>query len=130
MDLRTKYDQAIQVAKSVRMDGSAQERGGKLHFVGVVKSEDEKNQIWNALKTIPDWKSDIIADIDVVHRAQPVGTSGASGRTYTVKSGDTLSKIATAELKDVNRWREIWDLNRERVANENLIYPRLVLLMP
>ena len=54
----------------------------------------------------------------------------AGRRTYTVRAGDTLSKISGAELKDVNRWREIWDLNRERVANENLIYPRLVLLMP
>jgi ABC-type amino acid transport substrate-binding protein len=54
----------------------------------------------------------------------------AGRRTYTVRPGDTLSRIAAAELKDVNRWREIWDLNRERVANENLIYPRLVLLMP
>jgi len=54
----------------------------------------------------------------------------AGRKTYTVKAGDTLSKIAGAELKDVNRWRQIWDLNRERVANENLIYPRLVLLMP
>jgi ABC-type amino acid transport substrate-binding protein len=54
----------------------------------------------------------------------------AGRKTYTVKAGDTLSKIAAAELKDVNRWRDIWDLNRERVANENLIYPRLVLLMP
>jgi ABC-type amino acid transport substrate-binding protein len=51
-------------------------------------------------------------------------------RTYTVKAGDTLSKIAGAELMDTNRWREIWDLNKDRVANENLIYPRLVLLMP
>ncbi len=51
-------------------------------------------------------------------------------RTYTVKAGDTLSRIAAAELMDQNRWREIWDLNRERVANENLIYPRLVLIMP
>jgi ABC-type amino acid transport substrate-binding protein len=51
-------------------------------------------------------------------------------RTYTVKAGDTLARIAQAELKDANRWREIWDLNRERVANENLIYPRLVLIMP
>jgi ABC-type amino acid transport substrate-binding protein len=51
-------------------------------------------------------------------------------RSYTVRAGDTLSRIAASELKDVNRWREIWDLNRERVANENLIYPRLVLLMP
>ena len=54
----------------------------------------------------------------------------AGRKTYTVKAGDTLSKIAGSELKDTNRWREIWDLNRERVANENLIYPRLVLLMP
>jgi hypothetical protein len=30
----------------------------------------------------------------------------------------------------MGRWKEIWDLNRDRVANENLIYPRLVLLMP
>ncbi len=54
----------------------------------------------------------------------------AGRRTYTVRAGDTLTKIAAGELKDINRWKEIWDLNRDRVANENLIYPRLVLLMP
>jgi polar amino acid transport system substrate-binding protein len=54
----------------------------------------------------------------------------AGRKTYTVRAGDTLSKIAGSELKDINRWQEIWNLNRERVANENLIYPRLVLLMP
>ena len=54
----------------------------------------------------------------------------AGRKTYTVKAGDTLSKIAQTELGDLNRWREIWDLNRERVANANLIYPRLVLIMP
>jgi ABC-type amino acid transport substrate-binding protein len=54
----------------------------------------------------------------------------AGRRTYTVRAGDTLTRIAAAELKDMNRWKEIWDLNRDRVANENLIYPRLVLLMP
>jgi ABC-type amino acid transport substrate-binding protein len=54
----------------------------------------------------------------------------AGKKTYTVKSGDTLSKIAAVQLGDVARWPEIWELNRDRVANENLIYPRLVLLMP
>ena len=54
----------------------------------------------------------------------------AGRRTYTVRAGDTLTRIAAAQLMDINRWKEIWDLNRDRVANENLIYPRLVLLMP
>jgi len=63
--------------------------------------------------------------------ASEVFTRPVAGRkTYTVKAGDTLSRIAQAQLNDSNRWREIWDLNKERVANENLIYPRLVLLMP
>jgi ABC-type amino acid transport substrate-binding protein len=57
---------------------------------------------------------------------QPV----AGRKTYTVKAGDSLSKIAAAQLGSADRWKEIWNLNRERVANENLIYPRLVLLMP
>lgn len=63
--------------------------------------------------------------------ASEVFTKPIEGRkTYTVRAGDTLSRIAASQLKDQNRWREIWDLNKERVANENLIYPRLVLLMP
>jgi ABC-type amino acid transport substrate-binding protein len=51
-------------------------------------------------------------------------------KSYTVKAGDTLTKIAATELGDIAKWKDIWDLNRDRVANENLIYPRLVLLMP
>ena len=51
-------------------------------------------------------------------------------KNYTVKPGDTLSQIAQSELGDLSRWPEIWDLNRDRVANENLIYPKLVLVMP
>jgi ABC-type amino acid transport substrate-binding protein len=50
--------------------------------------------------------------------------------TYVVKAGDTLSRIAAARLGSTDRWREIWQLNRDRVANPDLIYPRLVLLMP
>jgi len=57
---------------------------------------------------------------------QPV----AGKKTYTVKQGDSLSRIAAERLGSADRWREIWDLNRDRVANENLIYPKLVLLMP
>src|SRR3954470_14046168 len=100
MDLRAKYEQAIQTAKRLGFQGAATQEGDKLHFKGTVHSEDEKNQIWGAIKTQTGWQNDINADIQVVPQAQAVGTSGASGasgagaRTYTVKSGDTLSKIA------------------------------------
>lgn len=51
-------------------------------------------------------------------------------KTYTVRQGDTLSKIAAAQLGGTERWKDLWDLNKDRVANPNLIYPKLVLLMP
>ena len=42
MGLRDTYSYAIQTAKG-KFDGSAQEKDGKLHFVGTVKSEAEAN---------------------------------------------------------------------------------------
>ena len=66
MDLRGKYAYAIDTAKKLGFQGAATQEGDKLHFKGTVGSEDEKNQIWNAIKTVPDWKNDINADITVV----------------------------------------------------------------
>ena len=48
-----------------RMGLGAEERDGKLYFNGTVNSVEEKNQIWNALKTVPDWEKDVVADIKV-----------------------------------------------------------------
>ena len=64
-DCVTSTTHAVQTAKSLRMDGAAEERDGKLHFKGTVNSEDEKNQIWNAVKTVPDWQKEVVADITV-----------------------------------------------------------------
>lgn len=55
----------------------------------------------------------------------------ASQATYTVQKGDSLSAIAARTLGDANRWREIYDLNRDVVGgNPNLIYPGQVLKLP
>ena len=129
-DLRGKYDYAIQTAKKIGFQGAATQEGDKLHFKGTVGSEDEKNQIWNALKTIPDWKNDIVADITVVPHAQPVGTSGAGGRTYTVKSGDTLSKIAKEHLGDANAYMRIFNANKDQLNDPDMIKPGQVLKLP
>ena len=46
-------------------EGPASDGHGKLYFTGTVKSEADKNEIWNAIKTIPTWQQDIVADIQV-----------------------------------------------------------------
>lgn len=43
--------------------------------------------------------------------AAPSSTAKPSGRVYTVKAGDTLSKIAQAQLGKTSRWQEIARVN-------------------
>src|SRR4029077_11483997 len=111
--------------------GAATQQGDKLNFKGTVHSEDEKNQIWNAIKTVPDWKNDIVADINVVEAPAAVGTSGASGgRTYTVKSGDTLSKITKEHLGDAKCYMNIFKANKDQLTEPDKIKPGQVLKRP
>jgi nucleoid-associated protein YgaU len=133
--LREKYNHAVQTAKSLRMEGAAEERDGRLYFNGTVNSEDEKNQIWNAIKTVPDWQKDVVADIRLNASAQ-TGAQGTSGTqtaamtTYTVKSGDTLSAIAQRFLGNAGDYMEIFNANRDQLSDPNKIMPGQVLKIP
>ena len=143
MALREKYSHAIQTAKNLRFDGSAQERDDTLHFVGTVSSEEDKNQIWNAIKTVPDWQKEIVADIKVKPGAQPAarpasqpaaqqapGTVGGGEQTYTVQKGDTLSAIAKRFFGDANAYMDIFDANRDKLSAPDEITPGQVLKIP
>lgn len=135
MGLRDKYAYAIQTAKG-KFDGSAQERDGKLYWSGSVKSEAEANEIWNAIKTIPDWRNDIVADIKVVGGGAAAGAgagaagAAAAGRTYTVKAGDTLSAIAKEHLGSANAYMKIFEANRDQLTDPDKIKPGQVLKIP
>jgi nucleoid-associated protein YgaU len=50
--------------------------------------------------------------------------------TYTVAKGDSLSKIAKKVYGNANRWREIFDANRDQLDNPDLIQPGQVLKLP
>jgi LysM repeat protein len=136
VNLRDKYNHAIQTAKSLRMDGSAEERDGKLYFKGTVNSEDEKNQIWNALKTVPDWQKEVVGDIRVKAGAAPSAPAAprapatAAETTYTVKAGDTLSGIAKQFLGNANDYMEIFNANRDQLTDPDKIKPGQVLRIP
>jgi nucleoid-associated protein YgaU len=138
MGLRDTYAYAIQTAKG-KFHGNAEERDGKLHFKGTVATEDEKNQIWNAIKTIPTWQNDVVADIQVTGgpaAAAPApastGTSGTASeaKTYTVQPGDTLSKIAKEHLGNANAYMKIFDLNKDQLSDPDKIRPGQVLRLP
>ena len=133
MGLREKYSYAIQTAKDLRMQGSADERDGKLYFHGTVGTEAEANRIWDAIKTIPDWRNDIVADIKatgVPAAAATSGTSASPGGTYTVQAGDTLSKIAKEKLGDANAYMDIFNANKGLLTDPNKIKPGQVLKIP
>ena len=132
MGLRDTYAYAISVAKG-KFNGNAEERDGKLHWTGTVATEDQKNEIWSAIKTIPSWQNDIVADIKVTGGgggASAGAAPAAAGRTYTVKSGDTLSKIAKEHLGDANAYTRIFEANRDQLTDPDKIKPGQVLKIP
>jgi nucleoid-associated protein YgaU len=127
MGLRDKYAYAIAQAKG-KFDGSAQERDGKLYWNGSVKTEAEKNEIWMAIKTIPDWQSDIVADIKVT--GGPAAPAAAAAKTYTVQAGDTLSAIAKEHLGSANAYMKIFEANKDQLTDPDKIKPGQVLKIP
>ena len=130
MGLRDMYAYAIQTAKG-KFHGNAEERDGKLYWKGTVATEAEKNEIWNAIKTIPTWQNDIVADIQVTGgpAAAPAAAS-ASAKTYTVQAGDTLSKIAKEHLGSAGAYMKIFDLNKDQLSDPDKIKPGQVLRLP
>jgi nucleoid-associated protein YgaU len=49
---------------------------------------------------------------------------------YTVESGDTLSSIAEQFLGDAQRWRAIFQANRDQIEDPDVIFPGQVLRVP
>jgi nucleoid-associated protein YgaU len=111
------------------MQGAAEERDGKLYFSGTVQTQEEANRIWDAIKTNPDWRTDIVADIKATGGGAGAATKAAD-RTYTVKAGDTLSKIAKETLGDANAYPKIFDANRDQLSDPDKIKPEQVLKIP
>jgi nucleoid-associated protein YgaU len=130
MGLRDTYSYAIQTAKSFHMDGSAEERDGKLYFKGTVQSQDQANKIWDAIKTIPTWRDEVVADIKAAGGSAAASAAGGQQSTYTVKPGDTLSKIAKQVLGDANSYMEIFNANRDQLSDPDKIKPGQVLKIP
>ena len=96
-DLKSKYNAVLEKGNDVGLNvQNVNMEGDKLLIRGVVPSEYAKNQLWEVIKGIDPNVSDAIIDVNV-----------QSGLTYTVVSGDTLSKIAKRFYGDANHYHQI-----------------------
>lgn len=139
--LKQKY-QAVQTAiqeQQVRLQ-NINMQGDKLFLRGEAPSEDAKNKVWDEIKRIDPTYSDLIADITVNQSAQEAAprtqTAGAgigggqATRTYTVQSGDSLSKISKQFYGNAGQYMKIFEANRDRLNDPNQIKPGQQLVIP
>jgi nucleoid-associated protein YgaU len=115
--------------------------GEKLFMRGVAPSAEAKNRVWDQIKLVDPSYSDLTCDISVsesaAHQAQQqpkvmgagVGSTGST-RRYTVKSGDSLSKISRDFYGNAGDYMKIFEANRDKLDDPNRIQPGQELVIP
>src|SRR5262245_13943462 len=105
----------------------------KLFLRGHAKRKAESNRVWDQIKLVnPNYVEDLVADLtyDANGPARPPEPSQPANRTYTVKVGDTLSKIAKQYYGDSGLYRRIFEANRQVLRDPDHIQVGQVLQIP
>ncbi len=122
MSLQTKYQQLIQaIRQKATGEVKVVEQDNVLYIDGPVNSESDKDALWQVYNTIdPDYRAgDLRLNLEV--------SGGQMEQEYTVKSGDSLSKIGSHF--GVN-WKSIYEANKDIIKNPDLIQPGWKLKIP
>ena len=138
-ELKNKYRGALDTIqqRGVRLT-HLHVQDNKLFVQGAAPSEEIKNEVWNQIKAADPTYSDLTADITVdtslpqpQTQAAAASAGGASStRTYTVKSGDTLSKIAKEYYGDANAYNRIFEANQDKLQSPDKIQVGQQLTIP
>jgi len=101
---------------------------------GTVASEEERSKAYSAIAAV-DNSANLNLSVDTGFQAQQAsaaaaGGGAAGGRSYTVQSGDSLSKIAKQVYGDASQWKKIYEANRGTISNPDLIHPGQQLQIP
>jgi nucleoid-associated protein YgaU len=97
--------------------------GGLTAVYGSVGTEEEKQK---AERAIEEKVGKISNHIEV----RGGTAAGGGARTYTVKSGDSLSKIAKAMYGDASQWKKIHQANSDKIKDPDKIQPGWTLNIP
>jgi len=123
MSLMDQYSDVFKVANDVELKNpDVKEEGGKLKIRGRTMYQAQVNAIWDQIKTHANWATEVVADIT----AERTDVHGI----HTVKSGDTLSKLAKTYLGDANAYMKIFEANRDVLKDPNMIEVGQTLKIP
>lgn len=141
-ELKNKYQAALQTIQQRGVVLShLHVQDNKLFLQGSAPSEDIKNEVWNQIKAADPQYGDLKCDLNVnpslpqpqaataAAAAAPGGGAGGS-RTYTVKSGDTLSKIAKEFYGNANDYNKIFEANKDQLSSPDRINAGQELKIP
>ncbi|HVG39548.1 MAG TPA: LysM peptidoglycan-binding domain-containing protein [Pyrinomonadaceae bacterium] len=101
----------------------------KLVIRGISPSEDANNAVWDQIKLVDAGYNDLAVDLSVNPQAQQQ-QQNEQAQTYTVKSGDTLSKIAKQYYGDSDEYMRIFYANRDKLKSPDMIHPGDELKIP
>lgn len=132
--LKQKYQTALNAIDQQKIQlQNLHVQDDKLFIRGVAPSEQAKNAVWDQIKLVDPNYSDVTADISVDEsRAQgaTVGGGQGSGQSYTVKPGDTLSKISKQFYGDADEYMRIFYANRDKLNDPDMIQAGQQLTIP
>jgi nucleoid-associated protein YgaU len=132
-ELKQKYSGAIQLIhqSGVKL-AHMHVQDNKLFLQGAAPSQDVKNQVWNAVKSVDSSYSDLTLDlsIDPSLAPAPATPTASSQKTYTVQPGDTLSKIAKEFYGNANEYNKIFQANQDKLQSPDKIQVGQQLVIP
>jgi nucleoid-associated protein YgaU len=122
--VKAKYQDVLNLGESLNIqNGDVKEEDGKLKIWGTAKTQYEKDLLWDAIKAAGgENPSDIMADIKVADTSVYA--------RHTVKSGETLGKIAKHYYGNPSKYQAIFKANSDILKNPDLIYPDQELIIP
>ena len=124
-ELQAKYQGLLELANSNGWQYSLSGGDdGVLHVDASVPDEGAKQQLWDKYNEIdPNYSTgDLVLNVNVGGEA-----AGGGANTYTVVSGDNLSKIG--EKYGVT-WQQIYEANRDTIKDPDMIHPGQELKIP
>ena len=132
-ELKQKYQTVLMTADQQHVQfQNLHVQDNKLFIKGTAPTEEAKNKFWDQVKIVSPTQDDITADITVdSSRALGAAVGGvSSGQTYTVKPGDTLSKISKELYGDANEYMGIFYANRDKLKDPDKIQVGQQLTIP